>query len=184
MTGDNQALPLAERAQTLASVREQALGCQRCDLWRTRTQVVFGEGPLDPALMLVGEGPGDTEDRQGRPFVGRAGALLMKVLAGVGLERGDVYLANLVRSRPVAVVNGVKRNRAPQAGEVAACRVWLDAQLDLVRPRLVVCLGAVPASFLIHKNFKINAERGQVFDMLGGRLPCHLSSRLPATPPR
>ncbi|MHB9091658.1 MAG: uracil-DNA glycosylase, partial [Chloroflexota bacterium] len=147
----------------------QALSCQRRDLWRTRTQVVFGEGPLDPALMLVGEGPGDTEDRQGRPFVGRAGALLMRVLASVGLERGDVYLANLVRSRPVAVTNGVKHNRAPQAGEVAACRVWMDAQLNLVLPRVVVCLGAVPASYLIHKNFRINAERGQVFAVDGTR---------------
>jgi DNA polymerase len=156
-----------DRAQELERVRAEALTCQRCELWRTRTQVVFGEGNPQAALMLVGEGPGETEDKQGHPFVGRAGQVLGRVLATVGLSRGDVWLSNLVRSRPVVIQGGRKANRQPLAPEVAACRVWMDAELTLVRPKVVVCLGAVPASHLIHKNFKINAERGQFFAVDG-----------------
>jgi len=156
-------LTAAERARVLAETRAEAQTCQRCDLWRTRRQVVFGEGYPDAAIMLMGEGPGDTEDREGHPFVGRAGKLLDRTLAAAGLARERLWVTNLVRSRPCSLVNGVLRNRAPRAGEVAACRIWRDAELNLVLPRLVVCLGAVPASYLIHKDFKINAERGQLF---------------------
>lgn len=153
------------RARELARVRAEALTCRRCDLWRTRTQVVFGEGNPQATLMLVGEGPGEVEDREGHPFVGRAGQLLGRVLAKLGLSRDDIWLSNLVRSRPVAQQGGRKVNRPPLAPEVAACKVWMDAEIKLVRPKVVVCLGAVPASYLIHKNFKINAERGQVFSI-------------------
>lgn len=155
------------REAELARVRAEALNCRRCDLWRTRTQVVFGEGNPNASLMLIGEGPGETEDRQGHPFVGRAGQLLGRVLAAVGLTREDVWVSNLVRSRPVVSRDGRKANRAPLAPEVAACNVWMEAELTLVQPRVIICLGAVPAGYLIHKNFKINAERGQFFDVEG-----------------
>jgi uracil-DNA glycosylase len=158
-----------ERSRLLAEKKAEALTCQRCDLWRTRTRVVFGEGDPFASVMLVGEGPGATEDKTGRPFVGRAGQLLERALAEAGLHREDVWLTNLVRSRPCTPQGQLLRNRPPLAGEVAACEVWLEAELGLVRPRVVVCLGAVPASYLIHKNFRINAERGAIFELRGSK---------------
>ncbi|MCL5108402.1 MAG: uracil-DNA glycosylase [Chloroflexi bacterium] len=155
------------RVQELAQTRDQALGCQRCGLWRTRQHVVFGEGNPYATLLLIGEGPGATEDARGRPFVGQAGKLLDRALADAGLPRGDLWLTNLVRSRPCTLQNGGLRNRAPLAGEVAACRVWRDAEFDLVAPRVILCLGSVPASYLIHKDFRLNAERSQVFELEG-----------------
>lgn len=158
-----------ERIRLLAETKAQALTCQRCDLWRTRTQVVFGEGNPFATVMLVGEGPGLTEDKTGHPFVGRAGQLLDRALAAVGLPREHVWLTNLVRSRPCSLQENVLRNRAPQAAEVAACEVWMESELSLVRPRVVVCLGAVPANYLIHRNFRINAERGAIFELKGSK---------------
>ncbi|MHB1416439.1 MAG: uracil-DNA glycosylase [Chloroflexota bacterium] len=158
-----------DRARLLEETRAQALVCQRCHLWETRTQVVFGEGNIDAEIMLVGEGPGETEDKKGHPFVGRAGALLNRALAAVGLDRDSLWVTNLVRSRPVAVKDGKLRNRAPLAGEVAACTIWMESELAIVHPRLLVCLGAVPGHYLIHKNFRLNAERGQVFEVNGNR---------------
>ena len=161
--------PLAERARRLAAVKAEALGCQRCHLWRTRTQVVFGEGKVGAALMLVGEGPGESEDREGRPFVGRAGVLLNGALAAAGLLREEVWITNLVRSRPVRKVDNHLRNRAPLAGEVEACRIWMEAELRYVAPRVVVCLGAVPAHYLVHKGLRLNEERGRLFAVDGTR---------------
>ncbi|MHB1134181.1 MAG: uracil-DNA glycosylase [Chloroflexota bacterium] len=157
-----------DRVRLLEETRSQALTCQRCDLWRTRTRVVFGEGNPFARLMLVGEGPGATEDKLGRPFVGRAGQLLDRALAEAGLRREELWLTNLVRSRPVRIApNGAYGNRAPQAGEVAACLVWRQAEFELVAPKVIVCLGAVPASYLIHKNFRLNAERSEAFEVEG-----------------
>lgn len=158
-----------DRERLLARTKAEALACKRCPLWQTRTQVVFGEGNPYAKLMLVGEGPGESEDKQGHPFVGRAGALLNRALAAAGISREQVWVTNLVRSRPVVLQGGVLRNRPPRASEVAACSVWMNAELELVRPRVVVCLGAVPASFLIHPQFRINAERATWFDVDGTR---------------
>lgn len=158
-----------ERARRLAEVRAEALRCQRCHLWRTRTQVVFGEGKVGAAVMLVGEGPGESEDREGHPFVGRAGVLLNGALRVAGLLREEIWITNLVRSRPVRKVDNQLRNRAPLAGEVEACRVWMEAELRYVRPRVVVCLGAVPAHYLIHRGFRLHEERGRLFDVDGTR---------------
>ncbi len=162
-------LTLAERARRLAEVRAEALHCRRCDLWRTRRQVVFGEGAVGAKIMLVGEGPGESEDKVGRPFVGRAGMLLDRALLEAGIIREQIWVTNIVRSRPVRKENDALHNRAPLAGEVKACEIWMEAELKYVQPRVVVCLGAVPAHYLIHRNFRLNAERGRLFEVDGSR---------------
>ncbi len=157
----------AERARRLAEVRAEALRCQRCGLWRTRTQVVFGEGDIGAKLMLVGEGPGESEDKIGHPFVGRAGMLLDRVLMAAGIVREQIWITNIVRSRPARKEDNVLHNRAPLAGEVKACEVWMEAELKYVQPRVVVCLGAVPAHYLIHRDFRLTVERGRLFEVDG-----------------
>lgn len=147
----------------LDQVRAIALGCVRCRLAETRTQVVFGEGPRQAGLMLVGEGPGGEEDAQGRPFVGRAGQVLRALLAEAGLSEAEVWITNTVRCRPTAAEGKRLKNRAPRADEVRACRVWMDAVLRLVSPRLLVCLGAVAAKALIDPQFRLLEQRGHWF---------------------
>lgn len=155
--------PNVDRAVELASVRAECLTCRACRLWRTRRQVVFGEGNPDAALMLVGEGPGQVEDRVGRPFVGPAGKLLSRALTEAGIDRSEVWLTNVVKSRPAESVGGRLRNRPPRPDEIEACRPWLDAELTIVRPAVVVCLGASAANGLIHPGFRIGEERGRWF---------------------
>lgn len=150
-------------------MRQEALFCQRCDLWQGRTQVVMGEGSPDARVLLIGEGPGDNEDLTGRPFVGRAGQLLDAALEEAGLAREDVYITNVVRCRPTAVTNGSVSNRAPRAGEIAACAPWRWLELHLVNPRVVVCIGAPAAKALIDKKFKITEQRGQLYAREDGR---------------
>ncbi len=120
----------------LAQLAEQIRACQRCRLAQTRLHAVPGEGPDDAPLMLIGEGPGFYEDRQGRPFVGRSGELLEKLLASIGLARRDVFIANVVKCRP-------PDNRDPLPDEIEACRPYLDRQIELIRPRLVITLGRI-----------------------------------------
>ena len=153
--------PLIEHLTDLGQARQIALGCVRCDLAATRTQVVFGEGVPTARLMLVGEGPGAEEDRQGRPFVGRAGQLLDAAIAQAGLSRDQGYVTNVVRCRPVKVSDAHLENRPPRAGEIGACRVWMDAELRLVAPRALLCLGAVAAKALIDKDLRLLEARGQ-----------------------
>ncbi len=153
----------------LAAVRAEALYCQRCDLWQTRTQVVMGEGDPHAGILLMGEGPGENEDRMGRPFVGRAGQLLDRALEEAGLGRGDVYITNVVRCRPTAVQNGKITNRAPRAGEIAACEPWRWLEVNLVNPRVVVCVGGPAAKALIDKKFRLTEQRGQIFRREDGR---------------
>ncbi|MER3403188.1 MAG: uracil-DNA glycosylase [Chloroflexota bacterium] len=147
----------------LEAIARKASQCTACRLAQTRTHVVFGEGNPRSPLVLVGEGPGEQEDATGRPFVGRAGQLLDKALHDAGMKRKHVYICNIVKCRASEVVGGRIRNRAPQLDEIQACRIWLDAQLTLIRPLVIVCLGAPSASTIIHKNFKILQERGQWF---------------------
>ncbi|HRI55514.1 MAG TPA: uracil-DNA glycosylase [Anaerolineae bacterium] len=120
----------------LDQLAAQIRACQRCRLAQTRGQAVPGEGPENAPILLIGEGPGAQEDRQGRPFVGRSGALLEKLLASIGLSRGDVFIANVVKCRP-------PENRDPLPDEIAACQPYLDRQVELLRPRLILTLGRI-----------------------------------------
>lgn len=142
----------------------EAEGCRRCDLWRDATRVVFGEGPAPARAMLVGEQPGDAEDEQGRPFVGPAGKLLRALLAEAGLGERDLYLTNVVKHfkwRP----RGRRRiHDRPDWSEIRACDHWLRLELALVRPALVVCLGATAAQALLGRQARVRALRGRVLD--------------------
>ncbi len=142
------------RRGPLAALAAEATGCTECRLCRDRRSVVFGSGRPDAELMLIGEGPGAEEDRQGLPFVGPAGALLTKILAAIGLERGEVYIANMVKCRP-------PQNRDPAPDEVAACRRYLDRQIELVRPRVIVGLGRVAAQALLGTSESLGQLRGR-----------------------
>ncbi|HTE17834.1 MAG TPA: uracil-DNA glycosylase [Armatimonadota bacterium] len=153
-----------EKAAALELVREPALVCPRCDLARTRTQVVFGEGNPAAPLVFVGEGPGETEDATGRPFVGRAGKLLDEVLRRNGMLRTHVYICNVVKCRAANMENGRWINRPPTPEEVSACHPWLEQQLGIIQPLVIVCLGAPAANTIIHKGFRITSERGRWFD--------------------
>ncbi len=153
----------------LDAVRLEALDCQRCDLWQGRTQVVMGEGNPHAGILLMGEAPGANEDATGRPFVGRAGQLLDSALEEAGIGRNDVYITNVVRCRPTAVKGGSVTNRAPRAGEIAACEPWGWLEISLVNPQVVVCVGGPAAKALIDKKLKITEQRGRFFDKEDGR---------------
>jgi uracil-DNA glycosylase len=156
--------------QTLGALREAAASCRACELWRHATQTVFGEGPPDARVMLVGEQPGDREDLTGRPFVGPAGAMLDKALEDAGIDRETVFVTNVVKHfkwRPAA---GVKRrlHEKPNQAEVRACRPWLDLEQEMVRPELLVALGATAAQAVIDRDFRITEQRGQILPALDG----------------
>jgi uracil-DNA glycosylase len=144
----------------LEAVAAEAAGCTRCRLSQSRTQVVFGQGDPHADLMFVGEAPGFHEDRQGLPFVGPSGQLLNRLLEGIGLRREDVYIANVVKSRP-------PNNRDPLPDEIAACRPWLDAQIRLVDPRVVVTLGNFAAKTLLETTTGITRLRGRTYPFQG-----------------
>jgi uracil-DNA glycosylase family 4 len=150
----------AASAVRLAEVAAEAGVCTRCRLAGTRRSVVFGSGDPAARLMVVGEGPGAEEDRQGLPFVGPAGELLTKILAAIGLRREQVYIANIVKCRPPG-------NREPEADEVAACRGFLDAQIDAIAPAVLVCLGRVAAQVLLGTGSPIGRMRGQWYTVRG-----------------
>ena len=144
----------------LEAVAAEAAGCTRCRLSQSRTQVVFGQGDRNADLMFVGEAPGFHEDRQGIPFVGPSGQLLNRLLEGIGLRRQDVYICNVVMSRP-------PQNRDPQPDEIAACRPWLDAQIRLVDPKVVVTLGNFAAKTLLETTTGITRLRGRTHPFQG-----------------
>ncbi|WP_367138056.1 UdgX family uracil-DNA binding protein [Saccharothrix sp. HUAS TT1] len=148
----------------LAALRRAAAGCRGCELYEPATQVVFGQGPEAARLVLVGEQPGDVEDRQGEPFVGPAGRLLDKALEEADLAREGVYLTNAVKHfKFVPAERGKRRvHKSPTRGEVVACLPWLEAELARVRPALVVCLGATAAKAVLGTSFKVTERRGQV----------------------
>ncbi len=149
---------------TLAELRDEALGCTRCALAGTRTQVVFDVGPPDADLLFVGEAPGQEEDLQGEPFVGRSGKLLDKlVLQEMGLDRSAFAITNVVKCRPPG-------NRDPLPAEIEACRPWLEAQLELVAPRVVVTLGNFAAQLLLGTTLGVTKLRGQAYPFGRGRL--------------
>jgi uracil-DNA glycosylase family protein len=151
----------AERQQELARVREDALSCQACPLWQTGTQTVFGDGPASALLMFIGEAPGQTEDERGIPFVGRAGALFNEALAQAGIPREAVYVSNIVKHRPWLQVGRRQKNRPPKQSEINACRPWLTQELAIVKPRIIGCLGALAAKWVLGKAFRLTEQRGQ-----------------------
>jgi uracil-DNA glycosylase family protein len=146
---------------TLDRLRETAAGCRACDLWRRGTQTVFGEGMKRARVMLVGEQPGDREDREGRPFVGPAGALLDKSLEEAGIVREDAYVTNVVKHFKWQERGKRRIHQKPNAEQIAACRPWLHAELEQVRPRVLVCLGATAAQALLGRSFRVTKQRGQ-----------------------
>src|SRR5207248_11469065 len=148
--------------RTLPSLREAAQHCEGCDLWKRGTQAVFGEGMPGAEVMLVGEQPGDQEDLQGRPFVGPAGKLLDKALAAASIERDDVYVTNVVKHFKWEPRGKRRIHKKPSAGEITACRPWLDTEIALVKPHAIICLGATAAQALLGRAFKVTAHRGEL----------------------
>ncbi|MBI3753221.1 MAG: uracil-DNA glycosylase [Deltaproteobacteria bacterium] len=141
-------------ALTLESIREELGDCKRCKLHKQRTNIVFGVGNPDASLVFVGEGPGEDEDLQGEPFVGKAGRLLTRIIEAMGLERKDVYICNVVKCRPPG-------NRNPEPDEIAACRPFLEKQIDAIKPKIIVALGTHAAQTLLNTTEKITALRGK-----------------------
>ncbi len=144
----------------MADLGEFVQNCTRCRLAEGRNRVVFGSGDPQAGLMFIGEGPGAEEDRRGLPFVGRAGELLTKIIQAIGLTRDQVYIANVVKCRPPG-------NRDPQPDEVSACRGYLERQIDLVRPRVIVALGRVAAQSLLGNDLPLGRMRNQWFTVRG-----------------
>lgn len=144
----------------MEELRKEASQCDRCPLFETRTQVVFGEGNPKSPLMLIGEGPGETEDETGRPFVGRAGQILTHALNANRMNRKHVWITNVSRCRPIRLENGRRYNRPPSPEEIQECLYWTKRQIEIIQPTVILCLGVYSASILIHSDFKITRERG------------------------
>ena len=145
----------------------EAEGCTRCPLSRNATQTVFGEGPADAALMLIGEQPGDQEDVQGRPFVGPAGKVLDKALEAAGLDRDALYITNAVKHFKNEPRGKRRLHKKPDTGEIDACRWWLDNEIEIVQPAVAVAMGATAARGLMRKAMAINANRGRLMPLRG-----------------
>jgi uracil-DNA glycosylase family protein len=145
---------------SLDALREAAGNCRACDLWRHATQAVFGEGPEGASIFFVGEAPGDREDREGRPFVGPAGREFDKALAAVGLDRGDIYVTNAVKHFKFQERGKRRIHQRPDAKEINACRPWVHAELEVVRPEVLVLLGATAGKALLGSTFRLMAQHG------------------------
>jgi DNA polymerase len=157
------AIELVPLGGTLGTARRASKDCRACDLYKNATQTVFGEGPVGAKIMLIGEQPGDQEDREGRPFVGPAGRILDQALAEVGIDRDDVYVTNVVKHfKWMAAQRGKRRiHKKPRYSEIHACRPWLDAEIELVKPQVLVCLGATAAQSLLGRTFSVIRQHGQ-----------------------
>jgi DNA polymerase len=154
---------------TLESLQKTAKGCKACDLWARGTQTVFGEGARNAEVMFVGEQPGDKEDLEGKPFVGPAGVLLDKALAEAGIDRRKTYVTNAVKHFKWDPRGKRRIHKKPDSIEIAACRPWLDAEIEVVSPEVIVCLGATAAQALLGGNFRVTQQRGQVLPFGDGR---------------
>ncbi len=159
--GDATAAPLIPPRPSLPALREAARGCRACPLWERGTQTVFGAGPARAELMLVGEQPGNEEDLAGAPFVGPAGRLLDRALHAAGIDRRQVYATNAVKHFKWEQRGKRRIHQKPSAGEVRACQPWLAAELAVVRPRAVICLGATAAQALLGRGFRVTERRGE-----------------------
>jgi DNA polymerase len=164
---DESAARLIPAQPTLAGLREAALMCRACDLWKTGTQTVFGEGGSGAEVMFVGEQPGDREDIEGKPFVGPAGRILDEALEAAGIDRSKVYVTNAVKHFKWIARGKRRLHQKPNAAEIEACSPWLRAEIDVVRPKLIVCLGATAAQALLGSDFRVSRQRGQFFSLPG-----------------
>lgn len=158
----------AQRAQTLSMLSEEAQGCRRCPLWEGTNGCVFGEGPGDARLMIVGEQPGDEEDKNHRPFVGPAGGVLDRALVEAGIDRGEVYLTNAVKHFKYTMRGKRRLHQKPDAPEIDACRWWLDQEIGLVRPKATVMLGATAVRGITGKAATIGKMRGRPMPIAQG----------------
>jgi DNA polymerase len=154
------AAPLIPPRPTLRKLRDVAAECKACDLWRTGTQTVFGEGKPSSLIMFIGEQPGDKEDLSGRPFVGPAGALLDASLEEAGIDRAKVYVTNVVKHFKWEPRGKRRIHKKPNAVEITACRPWLQSEISVVKPRAIICLGATAAQTIISPKFKVSIQRG------------------------
>jgi uracil-DNA glycosylase family protein len=159
-TDQGSAAALIPEKPTLPKLREAAAGCRACHLWELGTQTVFGEGTQSAELVLVGEQPGDQEDLDGRPFVGPAGRLLDQALEEAGIDRKLAYVTNVVKHFKWQPRGKRRIHQKPNASEIAACRPWLDAELSVVKPKALVCLGATAAQALLGRQFRVSKDRG------------------------
>lgn len=156
------AAPLVPERPTLVSLREAASRCRACDLWERGTQTVFGEGPSHAEVMFVGEQPGNEEDLAGHPFIGPAGRLLDRALETARIDRRLVYVTNAVKHFKWEPRGKRRIHQKPNAGEIRACHPWLEAEVAVVRPRAIVCLGATAAQALLGKTFRVTQRRGEI----------------------
>jgi uracil-DNA glycosylase family protein len=157
---DGSAAPLVPANPNLPKLKEAAAGCRACPLWENGTQTVFGEGLKSAEIVLVGEQPGDQEDLSGKPFVGPAGRLLDKGLEEAGIDRKLAYVTNVVKHFKWQPRGKRRIHQKPNAAEIAACRPWLDAELSVLEPKVLVCLGATAAQALLGRGFRVSKDRG------------------------
>src|SRR5436190_2865699 len=161
---DETAAPLVPERPSLPKLREAAASCTACPLHETGTQTVFGEGTSKADVVFVGEQPGDQEDLQGKPFVGPAGKLLDKALEEAGIDRSQVYVTNVVKHFKWQARGKRRIHQKPNWSEIAACRPWLEAELDVVKPSVLVCLGATAAQALLGRDFRVSRQRGELVE--------------------
>jgi uracil-DNA glycosylase family protein len=161
---ESEAWQLIPQRPSLPSLRAAAADCRACRLWRGATQTVFGEGTAKAEVMLVGEQPGDQEDRTGRPFVGPAGKLLDKALEEAGIDRRKVYVTNVVKHFKFEPRGKRRIHKKPVADEIAACRPWLETEIEVLKPRAIVCLGATAAQALLGRTFRLTQHRGEFIE--------------------
>jgi uracil-DNA glycosylase family protein len=152
---------------TIPALQAAAAGCHACDLYKTATQTVFGEGAERATVMFVGEQPGDREDIEGKPFVGPAGGILDEALRAAGIDRGEAYITNAVKHFKWKPQGKRRLHQKPNAAEISACRPWLDAEMALVKPQILVCLGATAAQALLGRDFRVTQQRGQFIERPG-----------------
>src|SRR5437868_1054417 len=160
----NPATKLLQFDPSIADLEKASKGCKACDLWKRGTQTVFGEGNDNAKVMFVGEQPGNDEDLAGKPFVGPAGRLLDKALQEAGIDRSLAYVTNVVKHFKWEPRGKRRIHAKPNGQEISACRPWLDAEMAVVRPRVIVCLGATAAQALLGKQFRVTQQRGQFID--------------------
>jgi DNA polymerase len=150
--------------KSLKAFRDAAAECKACDLWKCGTQTVFGEGARQAEVFFIGEQPGNEEDLAGQPFVGPAGRLLNDALAAADIERAQTYVTNVVKHFKWEPRGKRRIHKKPNAGEIAACRPWLEAEISLVKPKVIVCLGATAAQALLGPKFRVSKQRGQFIE--------------------
>jgi len=157
-----------QAAVTVDRLRASAAGCRQCDLYKRATQTVFGEGPPHARLVMIGEQPGDHEDKEGHPFVGPAGHLLDRALDEAGIDRTEVYLTNAVKHFKWKPSGKVRVHQRPNAAVIAACRNWWESEIEAIKPEVLCCLGAIAAQAVLGRSFRVTKSRGQFFSLPSG----------------